>query len=443
MKTPKLGAESEANIVWHQLPAEEVVQLLGADLHAGLTTEEVLRRQEKFGPNRLTLKKGRSEWLRFLLQFHAPLLYILLAASVVTAVLGEWVDSSVIFAVVFLNAVVGYIQEARAEKAISALAQMVITAATVRRAGRKQRVPSEELVPGDIVLLESGDKVPADLRVFHVRNLQVDESALTGESVPVEKHGDALAPETLLAERRNLAFAGTLVTYGRAEGVVSATGDKTEMGRIAWLISEETADLSTPLTRKIAHFSKLILWAILALAVATFALGTWRGENPVEMFMAAVALAVGAIPEGLPAAVTITLAIGVSRMARRRAIICSATTRNSSVKKSDGPYRAIRPKPRLSSPRKRQASRMPNSTSCCLGWTSSRSSPSISSWPRFTAEARPGTSFTKRVPSNVCSTAARRRVAEGLTFLGLQGMIDPPRRKPSKRCASAAPRVSQ
>ena len=296
------------------------MQLLEVDLHAGLSTEEVRRRHEKFGPNRLTFKKGRSEWLRFLLQFHAPLLYILLAASVVTAVLGEWVDSSVIFAVVFLNAVVGYIQEARAEKAIHALAQMVIATVTVRRDGRKQRVPSEGLVPGDIVLLESGDKVPADLRLFHVRNLRVDESALTGESVPVEKQGDALALETILAERCNLAFAGTLVTYGRAEGVVWATGDKTEMGRIAWLISEAT-DLSTPLTRKIAHFSKLILWAILGLAVATFALGTWRGENPVEMFMAAVALAVGAIPEGLPAAVTITLAIGVSRMARRRAII--------------------------------------------------------------------------------------------------------------------------
>ena len=239
---------------------------------------------------------------------------------VVTALLGEWVDASVIFAVVFLNAVVGYLQEAKAEKAIEALAQMVVTEATVRRDGRKQRVPSEELVPGDVVLLQSGDKVPADLRLFHVRNLQVDESALTGESVPVEKHGDALALDTILAERSNLAFAGTLVTYGQAEGVVWAIGDQTEMGRIAWLISE-AADLSTPLTRKIAHFSKLLLWAILALAAVTFALGIWRGEKPVEMFMAAVALAVGAIPEGLPAAVTITLAIGVSRMARRRAII--------------------------------------------------------------------------------------------------------------------------
>lgn len=305
---------------WHQLSAEEVVQLLEADLDDGLPDEEVRRRRGKFGPNHLTVKKGRSEWIRFLLQFRAPLVYILVAATIVTAMLGEWVDSSVIFGVVLINAIVGYIQEARAEKAISSLARMVQTQTTVRRGGRKQRVPSEELVPGDIVLLESGDKVPADLRLFLVRSLQVDESSLTGESVPVDKHADPLALDTILAERRNLAFAGTLVTYGRAEGVVWATGDKTEMGRIAWLISEAT-DLSTPLTRKIAHFSKLVLWVILALAAASFGLGVSRGEGPVEMFMAAVAIAVGAIPEGLPAAVTITLAIGVSRMARRRAII--------------------------------------------------------------------------------------------------------------------------
>jgi len=314
------SATAAAEVAWHQLAADEVVQLLEADLQTGLSSEQVRERQQRYGPNRLKSQKGRSEWVRFLLQFHAPLLYILLLASVVTAFLGEWVDSSVIFAVVFLNALVGYLQEARAEKAINALAEMVVTKATVRRDGKKLSVPSAELVPGDLVLLESGDKVPADLRLFQVRNLQVDESALTGESVPVEKNGDTHAFETILAERRNLAYGGSLVTYGRAEGLVWATGDQTEMGRIARLISSAT-DLATPLTEKIAHFSKLILWAIMALAVATFALGIWRGEKPVEMFMAAVALAVGAIPEGLPAAVTITLAIGVSRMAKRRAII--------------------------------------------------------------------------------------------------------------------------
>src|SRR5690606_25540645 len=164
----------------------------------------------------------------------------------------EWVDAAVIFGVVVVNALVGFIQESKAEKAIEALSQMVTTEATVRRDGRKQRVNSVELVPGDVVLLQSGDKVPADVRLFHVRSLQVDESALTGESVPVQKHADPLVLDTILAERKNLAFAGTLVTYGQAEGVVWAIGNQTETGRIARLI-HEAVDLSTPLTRKIAQ----------------------------------------------------------------------------------------------------------------------------------------------------------------------------------------------
>ncbi len=238
----------EDKVSWHQLEAEKVVRLLDVELRSGLTAPEVTRRQEKYGLNRLTAQKRRSEWVRFLLQFHAPLLYILLAAAVITAFLQEWVDASVIFAVVLINAIVGYLQEAKAEKAIEALSKMVLTEATVRRDSRKQRVPSEQLVPGDVVLLQSGDKVPADLRLFHVRDLQADESALTGESVPVEKHANALTLDTILAERKNLAFAGTHVTYGQAEGVVWAIGDQTEMGRIATLVCE-TVNLSTPLTR--------------------------------------------------------------------------------------------------------------------------------------------------------------------------------------------------
>ena len=310
----------EDKVSWHQLEAEKVVRLLDVELRSGLTALEVTRRQEKYGLNRLTAQKRRSEWIRFLLQFHAPLLYILLAAAVITAFLQEWVDASVIFGVVLINAIVGYLQEAKAEKAIEALSKMVLTEATVRRDSRKQRVPSEQLVPGDVVLLQSGDKVPADLRLFHVRDLQADESALTGESVPVEKHANALSLDTILAERKNLAFAGTHITYGQAEGVVWAIGDQTEMGRIAMLVSE-TVNLSTPLTRKLARFSKLLLVAILGLAALTFVIGVWRGESLVAMFMAAVALAVAAIPEGLPAAVIITLAIGVGRMARQHAII--------------------------------------------------------------------------------------------------------------------------
>jgi len=296
------------------------VRLLDVDLKPGLAGAEVKRRLEKFGRNVVRARRGTSAWLNFLQQFNQPLVYILLLAGGVTAFLGEWLDSSVILGVVGINAIVGFLQETKAEKAIESLARMVVTETTVRRDGRQQRVRSEELVPGDVVLLQPGDRVPADLRLFYARSLQVDESALTGESVPAHKHSEPLALETILADRKNLAFAGTLVTGGRGEGVVWATGDKTETGRIAWLIAE-AVDLQTPLTRKIAQFSRLLLWVILGLGAVTFAIGVARGEKLVEMFMAAVALAVGAIPEGLPAAVTIVLAIGVARMAKRQAII--------------------------------------------------------------------------------------------------------------------------
>ena len=304
---------------WHAEPLSGLLALLETRPE-GLTGEEVARRQKEFGPNRVTARRGTPAWVKFLQQFNQPLVYILLFAVVVTAFLGEWVDSSVIFGVVIINAIVGFLQEAKAEKAIEALAKMVATETTVRRDGQKLRIHSEQLVPGDVVLLQSGDRVPADLRLFHVRNLHADESALTGESLPVAKHADALALDTILAERKNITYAGTLITTGLAEGVVWAIGDQTETGRISHLISS-AVELSTPLTKKIAQFSTLVLWVVLALAVATFALGVARGEKAAEMFMAAVALAVGAIPEGLPAAVTIVLAIGVSRMAKRQAII--------------------------------------------------------------------------------------------------------------------------
>ncbi|MBN2200667.1 cation-transporting P-type ATPase [bacterium] len=305
---------------WHQLPFEKVVDALGVNSSTGLAAEEVLRRQKEFGPNRVTARRGTPGWVKFLQQFNQPLVYILLIAVVVTAILREWIDSSVIFGVVLINAIVGYLQEAKAEKAIDALSKMLPVETTVRRDGGKLRIRSEELVPGDVVLLQSGDRVPADVRLIHVRNLHVDESALTGESLPVAKHPDPLAADTILAERSNLAYAGTLVTGGEAESVVWAIGDRTETGRIGGLIAG-AVELSTPLTKKIAQFSKMALWVIMALAAVTFAVGVARGGHPADMFMAAVALAVGAIPEGLPAAVTIVLAIGVSRMARRHAII--------------------------------------------------------------------------------------------------------------------------
>ena len=312
--------QTAAHTSWHGVPVSEVAALLQTDLISGLSADEAESRLKEYGPNKVTEKPGTPPWKRFVLQFHQPLIYILLVASGVTLALGEFVDGLVIFGVVFVLAIIGYIQETKAENAIRALTKMFVAEATVRRDRRKQRVPSSELVPGDVVLLQSGDRVGADLRLVRVRNLQIDESMLTGESLPARKHVDALALETMLADRRNLAFAGTLVTRGEAEGVVWATGDQTETGRIARLISE-VVESSTPLMRRVAQFSRILLWLILGLAAFAFAIGVWRGEKVVQMFVAAVALAVGAIPEGLPAAVTITLAIGVARMARRRAII--------------------------------------------------------------------------------------------------------------------------
>jgi len=304
----------------HHLPAHEVVLLLETDVSKGLSSDEAAQRLERFGPNVLPKFRRHGPLLRFLFQFHHPLIYVLLAATVVTAFLGEWVDAGVIFGVVCVNAVVGFIQESRAETALDALASMMKSEAAVRRDGQKIRIPSSEIVPGDLVLLESGDKVPADLRLTRVRELRVDESALTGESVPVEKADHVLPPETVVADRKNMAFSGALVTYGQGTGVVVGTGVTTELGRIHQLIGEAT-EISTPLTKKLASFSKALTVAILGLAALTFALGLWREQPITEMFMAAIALAVAAIPEGLPAAVTITLAIGVGRMAQRNAVI--------------------------------------------------------------------------------------------------------------------------
>ncbi len=308
------------SLLWHEMDKDLTANRLDVDPARGLSLDEVRKRQASFGLNQMTARPGTPAWIKFLQQFNQALVYILLAATLVSALLGEWVDAAVIFGVVFVNAIVGFVQEFKAERAIEALASMVRTEATVRRGGRKQRVPSAELVPGDVVLLQSGDRVPADLRLVEIRSLQVEEAALTGESVPAEKKIEPLPADTVLGDRKNLAFAGTLVTYGQGEGVVVATGDRTETGRIATMI-HEAVDLSTPLTRKIAEFSRLLLFVILGVATLTFLIGLMRGESMGAMFMAAVALAVGAIPEGLPAAVTITLAIGVARMAKRHAII--------------------------------------------------------------------------------------------------------------------------
>jgi Ca2+-transporting ATPase len=313
--------QSPDNEQWHQLSEDLVLERWSSNQTEGLDPDEAEERLTRHGPNTITTQKRQSSLTRFLLQFHQPLIYILIVSGIITALLNEWVDSGVIFGVVLANALVGHLQESKAVGALAALAKTMTSEATVLRKGIETRLDAALVVPGDIILLESGDKVPADLRILHEKGgLQIDESALTGESLPVEKSSPPLAPETELAGRRNMAYASTLVTHGQGRGIVVATGDQTEVGRISGLISS-AKELETPLTRKITAFSHLLMYMILLLAGVTIIVGLIRGLGMFDMFMAAVALAVGAIPEGLPAAVTITLAMGVSRMARRRAII--------------------------------------------------------------------------------------------------------------------------
>ncbi|MBU0721606.1 cation-transporting P-type ATPase [bacterium] len=305
---------------WHALDYNEIIELFESDIDDGLPPLSIKHKEEFFGLNELKEVHKDSKLKQFFLQFNNALIYILLAASFVTAVLGEWIDSGVIFAVVIINVIVGFIQESKAQEAIESLKNMVITQAVVIRDGKKHNISSKELVPGDIVLLESGFKIPADLRVIEFNDLRVDESMLTGESLPVLKHSDEMHKEITLNDRKNMLYSGTFVTYGRAKAIVVATGEHTEIGKIAHLISETTS-LQTPLTKKISEFSKVLLYLILVLATISFFVGILREYSATEMFMASVALAVGAIPEGLPAAVTITLAIGVNRMAKKNAII--------------------------------------------------------------------------------------------------------------------------
>lgn len=304
----------------HGLPAHEVVLLLETDPHRGLSNAEAAERLERFGPNTLPVAAGTGLLVRILRQFHHPLIYVLLVAGAITAGLQEFADSAVIFGVVVINAIVGFIQESKAEAALESLRSMVQTQAKVVRDGHEHTMPSDGLVPGDLVLLQAGDKVPADVRVVRETELRVNESALTGESAPVHKDEVVLPPVTPVADRRNMAYSGTLVTAGNGAGVVVATGAETELGEIHRLVGAADV-LATPLTAKLAWFSKVLTIAILGLAAVTFGVGLLRGQDAVETFTAAIALAVGAIPEGLPAAVTITLAIGVSRMAKRRAVI--------------------------------------------------------------------------------------------------------------------------
>lgn len=306
---------------WHNLPEDKISYILATDIEKGLDEAEIPQRLREYGANELTAKEGKPAWLKFILQFNQPLLIILVCAGAIKALLGEWINASVIWGVTTTNAIISFTQESQAESAIAALASAVRTEATVIRGGKKLKVPSQELVPGDLVLLTSGDKVPADLRLIKTRDLQIDESGLTGESVAVEKDAEdaSLPPETPLAERLNMAYAGGFVTFGQGSGIVVATGNKTETGKISQLI-EQRVDLTTPLTRKFNQFSQNWLYFVLFAATMTFAIGLGRYTFK-DAIEPAIALIVGAIPEGLPAVITVTLAVGVARMAKRHAIV--------------------------------------------------------------------------------------------------------------------------
>ncbi|HSJ32023.1 MAG TPA: HAD-IC family P-type ATPase [Longimicrobiales bacterium] len=307
---------------WHTLTAAEVQRLLDTP-PAGLTAAEAAARIERYGPNVVEAEKVEAWWRLLLRQFNDPLIFILLIAAAVTAALRDFTDSGVILAVVILNAAIGFVQELRAREAIRGLARLSAPRAEVQRDGRVHVIESRDLVPGDLVLLASGARVPADIRLISLHDLELDESMLTGESEPVRKSDEALGTENLVSsDQLNMAFAGTVATRGRGRGLVVRTGPATEIGRIATSI-RAVGTTVTPLQAEMHRFGRRIGWAVGVLAVVVLIVGLLRGLSASEMFLTAVALAVSAIPEGLPVVMTVTLAIGVGRMARRQAIIRS------------------------------------------------------------------------------------------------------------------------
>ena len=306
---------------WHVCSVEEVCGALGVALGDGLTPAEVVRRRERFGPNRLEEGRHRGMLRMLLDQFADFMVLVLLASAVIAGFLGEPQDALAIAVILTLNAVLGFVQEYRAERAVQALKALGAPHARVRRDRALMEVASEDLVPGDVVVLEAGSAVPADLRLVEAVQLRIEEAALTGESQPVDKHTGVLTDESLpLGDRANLAYKGTLVTYGRGSGVVVGTGMRTELGRVAALL-EEGGDLKTPLQRRLARFGQRLAVAVLALCGVIFLAGLLRGEDPLLMFLTAVSLAVAAIPEALPAVVTVALALGARKMVRQNALI--------------------------------------------------------------------------------------------------------------------------
>ncbi|WP_178861284.1 cation-transporting P-type ATPase [Thiomicrorhabdus cannonii] len=305
---------------WHQLDHHDVLTQL-ASSESGLSSTEAETRLQTYGPNRLPAPPKPSLFKRFLLQFHNILIYVLLGSASITLLLGHLADTAVILAVVLINAVIGVIQEGKAEQAMEAIRDLLAPQAAVIRDGKRLSLPGEQLVPGDIVLLEAGDKVPADLRLLASHGLQIQEAILTGESVAAEKQTQTVNADAALGDRTCMAFSGTTVTNGQGKGVVVATAAGTEIGRISGMLSE-VSTLTTPLIEQTDHFAKWLTWVILGAALFIFGYGILVYQQDVtELFLAVVGLSVAAIPEGLPAVLTITLAVGVKAMAKRQAIV--------------------------------------------------------------------------------------------------------------------------
>jgi len=316
-----LTTAEDLSVTWHALSADEVLNQLETTTVKGLTTAEVENRQQVHGLNQLR-EKPRATFLQLVFaQLKSFVIVLLIVASVISMILGEWVDSGAILLIVVLNAVLGVIQESRAEEALAALKKMAAPDAQVMRDGKRISVPSNQLVPGDIVFLEAGNFVPADLRLIEAVNMRVEEAALTGESVPVQKNASlTLDVKSSLGDRKNTVYMGTVISYGRGHGVVTSTGMHTQLGLIANMLQSVNEE-ETPLQKRLDQLGKTLGWACLIVCAIVFGVGILEGGNPLELFMIAVSLAIAAVPEGLPAIVTISLALGMQEMIKRHALI--------------------------------------------------------------------------------------------------------------------------
>jgi len=321
MDAPTTQVPADRAVAWHVVSVAETARQLGSSADGGLTSAEAAQRLRVHGPNEIREQAPRSAWRMFFGQFTDFMIVLLIVAAVISGFIGEIEDAAAILAIVVLNAVIGFVQEYRAEKALRALKQLAALKARVIRDHANVMVPAVDLVPGDLVLLEAGSVVPADLRIVGTAQLRIEEAALTGESHPIEKQTDPLAEADLaLGDRINMAYSGTIVTYGRGQGIVVATAMATELGKIATLLST-TEEVRTPLQKRLAKFGKQLSVIAIGICVLVFVLGVLRGESIVLMFLTAVSLAVAAVPEALPAVITIGLALGAQRMVKKNALI--------------------------------------------------------------------------------------------------------------------------